>query len=123
MYVVSTTPDGSVLDVFDPDVYLDEGVAVFPITDAEFEMLRQYGDNGRWMLAGGKIVPKPEPEPDELAERNYLLAESDWTQLPDARAAMGAEKAAEWDAYRQALRDISEQPGFPTEIVWPIKPT
>jgi hypothetical protein len=54
--------------------------------------------------------------------RNGLLVESDWTQLPDARAAMGAEKAAEWEAYRQALRDITDQPGYPTEINWPVAP-
>ena len=71
--------------------------------------------------------PPPAPTPEQLAEqaraeRNQLLAESDWTQLPDARAAMGEAKAAEWDAYRQALRDITEQAGFPADIVWPVKP-
>jgi hypothetical protein len=75
-----------------------------------------------------EYIPPPAPTPEELAEqaraeRNHLLAESDWTQLPDARAAMGAEKAAEWDAYRQALRDVPDQPSFPTDIVWPVKPT
>jgi hypothetical protein len=74
-----------------------------------------------------EYLPPPAPTPEELvaqatAKRNQLLAESDWTQLPDARAAMGAEKAAEWDAYRQALRDITDQPGFPAEINWPVKP-
>jgi hypothetical protein len=72
-------------------------------------------------------VPPPPPSPEELAaevraERNRLLAESDWTQLPDARAAMGEAKAAEWDAYRQALRDVPEQEGFPENVVWPEKP-
>jgi hypothetical protein len=73
-------------------------------------------------------VPPPPPSPEELAaevraERNRLLAESDWTQLADARAAMGEAKAAEWDAYRQALRDIPEQEGFPENVVWPDKPS
>jgi hypothetical protein len=72
-------------------------------------------------------VPPPPPSVDELAaevraERNRLLAESDWTQLADARDAMGETKAAEWDAYRQALRDIPEQEGFPENVVWPTKP-
>ena len=79
-----------------------------------------YGDIAQYL-------PPPAPTPEELAaqataKRNQLLAESDWTQLPDARAAMGAEKAAEWDAYRQALRDITDQPGYPAEIEWPVKP-
>ena len=72
------------------------------------------------------FVPEPKTS-EELAEqaraqRNQMLAESDWTQLPDARASMGEAKAAEWDAYRQALRDITDQAGFPADIVWPTKP-
>jgi hypothetical protein len=47
------------------------------------------------------------------AERNKLLVESDWTQLPDASA-----DAAAWATYRQALRDITEQDN-PFSIVWP----
>ena len=71
--------------------------------------------------------PPPPPADEQLAaeartKRNQLLADSDWTQLPDARNAMGTDKAAEWDAYRQALRDITEQAGFPREIEWPTKP-
>lgn len=50
-------------------------------------------------------------------ERNKLLAESDWTQLPDAPVDVVA-----WTTYRQALRDISNQEGFPWNIVWPAKP-
>jgi len=47
------------------------------------------------------------------AERNRLLAASDWTQLPDASA-----DAAAWATYRQALRDITTQAN-PFSIVWP----
>ena len=47
------------------------------------------------------------------AERNKLLAASDWTQLPDASA-----DAAAWATYRQALRDITTQDN-PFSIVWP----
>ncbi len=51
------------------------------------------------------------------ARRNQLLAESDWTQLPDAPA-----DTADWAVYRQELRDIPEQTGFPTEVSWPAEP-
>lgn len=51
------------------------------------------------------------------AERNRLLAESDWTQLSDAPV-----DNLVWAAYRQSLRDLSSQPGFPWDIVWPTKP-
>jgi hypothetical protein len=72
-------------------------------------------------------VPPPLPSDEELSEeiryeRDALLAASDWTQLPDARASMGETKAAEWDAYRQALRDIPKQDGFPQDVTWPVSP-
>ena len=49
--------------------------------------------------------------------RTKLLSETDWTQVPDAPVDQTA-----WRTYRQALRDIPSQEGFPTNIVWPIKP-
>ena len=49
--------------------------------------------------------------------RDDLLLKSDWTQLVDARADTNT-----WAIYRQALRDIPQQTGFPNDVVWPIKP-
>lgn len=54
---------------------------------------------------------------DVRLQRDSLLAQSDWTQVADAPV----DKTA-WQVYRQALRDISDQAGFPTDIVWPTKP-
>lgn len=51
------------------------------------------------------------------AQRNALLTASDWTQIPDAPV----DKVA-WAAYRQALRDIPQQSGFPDSVTWPSKP-
>ena len=51
------------------------------------------------------------------AERNKLLVESDWTQLPDAPV-----DAAAWATYRQALRDITTEAN-PFAIVWPQGPS
>jgi hypothetical protein len=51
------------------------------------------------------------------AERNQLLTASDWTQVIDAPVDQAA-----WAAYRQALRDLPQQAGFPTTITWPVKP-
>lgn len=39
--------------------------------------------------------------------RNAKLADSDWTQLPDAP--LSAEKKQEWAVYRQYLRDYTKQ--------------
>lgn len=51
-------------------------------------------------------------------QRNTLLKETDWTQLPDIpKATRDAYKV-----YRQALRDVPAQEGFPNDIVWPELP-
>ena len=50
-------------------------------------------------------------------ERNFLLTDSDWTQVADSPVDQAA-----WAAYRQALRDIPLQKGFPNTVNWPIEP-
>lgn len=77
------------------------------------------------IVADGNIadyVAPPAPSDEEIAakvraQRNQLLTASDWTQVADAPVDQAA-----WDTYRQALRDISQQEGFPTDIAWPTKP-
>jgi len=49
--------------------------------------------------------------------RTEKLKDSDWTQIADSTA----DKAA-WATYRQALRDITGQAGFPWTITWPESP-
>ena len=49
-------------------------------------------------------------------ERNLLIAETDWWATSDRTM------TAEQTAYRQALRDIPDQAGFPEDITWPTKP-
>lgn len=50
-------------------------------------------------------------------QRNDLLASCDWTQLADSPVNNLA-----WANYRQALRDVPVQPGFPWNVTWPTKP-
>lgn len=56
-------------------------------------------------------------ENDARNKRNILLLKSDWTQNPD----VNVDKEA-WAQYRADLRDITNQPGFPTDIIWPQEP-
>jgi hypothetical protein len=49
--------------------------------------------------------------------RNAILADSDWTQVADAPVDQAA-----WATYRQALRDVPQQDGFPGSVVWPEQP-
>lgn len=51
------------------------------------------------------------------AQRNALLSASDWTQVADSPVDKNA-----WAVYRQALRDISKQAGFPWSVEWPTQP-
>lgn len=54
---------------------------------------------------------------DARSQRNALLTACDWTQIADAPV----DKEA-WATYRQALRDITTQDGFPLSIDWPVAP-
>jgi len=47
--------------------------------------------------------------------RDTLLSESDVHALADRIT-------DEWRTYRQALRDVPSQAGFPDNITWPTKP-
>ena len=51
-------------------------------------------------------------------ERNQKLTACDWTQVADAPFDHEA-----WAAYRKALRDITQQPGWPEKIEWPAEPS
>ena len=50
------------------------------------------------------------------SQRTALLRTTDWTGLSDVTM------SAAWAAYRQELRDIPEQEGFPNTVVWPEEP-
>lgn len=63
-------------------------------------------------------LPKSWKDPNEVRkDRNKLLSDSDWTQVADAPV----DKTA-WATYRQALRDITSQSGFPWTVEWPEQP-
>lgn len=53
-------------------------------------------------------------------KRLQLLQQSDWTDTVSAQTRLN--NYAEWQAYRQALRDITSQSGYPENIVWPEQP-
>jgi hypothetical protein len=82
-------------------------------------------ENGQWVLdwiISEKTQDELNAEKAQLAknirdQRNQLLSSTDWTQLADSPG----DKAA-WAAYRQALRDIPAQAGFPWEVTWPKRP-
>ena len=49
--------------------------------------------------------------------RDGELARTDWTQVADAPVDQAA-----WATYRQELRDIPQQSGYPFNVIWPTSP-
>jgi hypothetical protein len=81
-----------------------------------------YQVEGQWQVHYS-VEPLPEAHVSQTmrAERNRLLAQSDWvvaksyeqqTPVPD-----------EWVDYRQKLRDLPAQQNFPYDIIWPSQPS
>jgi hypothetical protein len=80
--------------------------------------------NGTWFV-GWTVRDLTQTEIDDLAvdvraDRNKKLDDSDWTQIGDSPLS-DADKTA-WQTYRQDLRDIPNQAGFPTTVTWPAEP-
>lgn len=82
--------------------------------------------DGRWeeswdvvALTDEEIATLTNAKADEVrAERNRLLAECDWTQYKDVSDSV----SALWAPYRQQLRDVTAQQGFPFNVEFPTKP-
>ncbi|ADK81599.1 tail fiber assembly protein [Sediminispirochaeta smaragdinae] len=66
----------------------------------------------------GWTVPEEVLSERVRLERDRLLSESDYIMMADYPLT----DKSDWEAYRQALRDIPLQPGFPQEISWPQVP-
>lgn len=108
-------------DGYLPVVVIEESTAEKPIVKYREVngQIEQYAE-----AAPVPSVPEPTEEQQEMqvrAARNSLLDLCDWTQLPDAP--LTAEKKQAWAEYRQALRDVPEQAGFPENVVWPSTPS
>lgn len=72
-----------------------------------------------WEMAGADVKTTASAK-NIRTQRNQLLLECDWTQVLDAPIDEATREA--YRAYRQELRDITEQPGFPENVIWPKKP-
>lgn len=108
-------------DGYKPLVVIEETTTEKPLV--------KYRETDKQIEQYAESVPQPEPhiptqeEKEQTArnERNMKLTFTDWTQLPDAP--LTAEMKAAYAEYRQALRDVPEQAGFPDAIEWPEEPT
>lgn len=81
--------------------------------------------DGKWFTkysvsdldADGITAKDAEQAKSVREQRNRLIAECDWTQVEDSPV----DKAA-WATYRQELRDLPLQDGFPFDVTYPTKP-
>jgi len=72
-----------------------------------------------------ELIPVSQPSVAALIRerRQFLIEGSDWTQTADSP--LSEEKRAEWAAYRQALRDLTDEQGGVNsfaDVVWPTQP-
>lgn len=128
---------------YDVDIIF-EGPQAVPENQYQYSMrqgIEQQSD-GKWytkyvlgpiftdMVVDGETITAEEQESDYRASkdaeqsksvretRNMMLKESDWSQGKDIPDTI----STPWATYRQALRDVPTQVGFPWNIDWPTKP-
>lgn len=84
--------------------------------------------DGVW-VKGWDVQPLPLEQQQQLTanqswhirqDRDQRLAACDWTQLADVK--LDAQQQSDWKKYRQALRDVPSQGGFPWNVTWPTQP-
>lgn len=77
-----------------------------------------------WSYEDGKFIDKrPKFSVEKTAklqreQRDFLLERTDWCMASD----VPQETKDRWLPYRQALRDVPQQTGFPENIIWPVSP-
>ena len=89
---------------------------ILPITPRP-NLEESVANNLQLWLEKAKVVEHDKLADEVRAERNKRLAETDFWFLGDRE--LSQEHADALKAYRQALRDITEQAGFPYEVIWP----
>lgn len=120
----------------------DSEVAIAEMISDGQDYVKKLSSDGKY-VQDGQIVDMP-PKPSEdydfdygskswvfdtpratnraLFKRNTLLADGPDRINPLWWASMTPEQQADWESYRQALLDITDQPGFPMAIDWPSRP-
>ena len=118
-FVGITTADA---DPLNPTEWLIPAGCVTEAPDETPEGSRAKWTGSAWAMEEIPVEPEPEePEPtpqDVLvrSERDSLLAATDWTASTDVTMSDAMRE------YRQALRDVPSQAGFPDSVMWPTKP-
>lgn len=103
---------GLVEGAFHPSEFYWDGTAMVPIPPKPSEFHVWDATQRQWTVDLAMAAEV------QLRERNARLRACDWTQVVDIDTA--TQEA--WQPYRQALRDITSQPGYPLTVDWPTPP-
>ena len=113
--------DEKLLDAFDTDIVFEgpQHQGPPPYSQTYRDGIEKIGD--KWYTKYSIRQQDKEPIDKMFAEnvrhrRDNIIKESDW------RAVCDRQLEPEWKEYRQALRDISKQEGFPHDVKWPVDP-
>jgi hypothetical protein len=110
-------PDESYLEgpIDDTRFYIENGepveIPAKPSPYAEFNFITKHWESNS-SLAISEVNTR----------RQLLLTNSDWTDTLSAKTRLGDDLYNQWQAYRQALRDITTQAGYPLTVEWPTAP-
>jgi len=88
------------------------------ITDKQFAKW----DGAKWNVQNIPVV-EPDPEPKPLSEAETVRAKRDQLLVASDSMALADRITDEWRTYRQALRDLPQQSGFPNSVTWPTEPS
>ena len=119
---------GRVVETSDEDFeFTPEGMEVVELTDEQAEQVEASSEplfliEGELLTFKAKLRREQPETVKELLrpERDRLLAKSDWTQLNDTT--ISEDKLAAWAAYRQELRDLTDNIDDNGEVEFPTAP-
>ena len=100
-------PDDIFIDI--PQLMQDSGVFIRQLEGNNFVVVTKVSDEAINADLSNNIK----------ATRQKLLIDSDWTDTLSAKTRLGDVLYQAWQDYRQALRDITLQPDYPMEVIWP----
>ena len=118
VYVGNTVADQDPLD--STNWLIPAGcVETTPPTMTDSQLAKWNGTE--WVLEDTPVV-KSDPEPEPIAPEVLVRAERDSRLAASDTMALADRITDAWRTYRQALRNVPAQAGFPTDVTWPIEP-
>jgi hypothetical protein len=92
-----------------------------PLTHSVADGLFEQDASGAWVLPWVvEVLSLDRAAANIRRNRDLLLRDTDWIVIKAYER--NENIPVEWEVYRQALRDITTQEGFPHSVVWPTKP-